>query len=110
MKYVDITVDESDLWSYRNYESTELIIPDIMTDEEICLINKSEESPVLESVPTTEAREVEISFVEESIIKKITIDDGSKEAERSKRKKCRCERCAITYVGGDSYQKHTFCQ
>ena len=106
MKYVDITVDESDLWGYRNYESTELIIPDIMTDEEICLINKSEESPVLESVKTTEAIEVEIAFVEESIIKKITIDDGSKEAESSKRKKCRYERCCITYVGGDFYQKH----
>ena len=48
-------MDESDLWGYMNYESTELIISDIMTDEEICLINKSKESPVLESIPTTEA-------------------------------------------------------
>ena len=31
----DITVDESDLWSYTNYESTELVISDIMTYEEI---------------------------------------------------------------------------
>ena len=54
----EITVDESDLWGYTNYESTELIISDIMTDEEICLINKSEESSVLESIPTTEAGEV----------------------------------------------------
>ena len=29
------TVDEFDLWGYTNYESTELIISDIMTDEEI---------------------------------------------------------------------------
>ena len=48
----NITVDKSDLWGYTNYESTELIISDIMTDEEICLINKSEESPVLDSIPT----------------------------------------------------------
>ena len=44
-----------------------------MTDEEICLINKSEESPVLESILTTEAGEVEITFVEESMVKKMTI-------------------------------------
>ena len=53
-----ITVDESDLWSYTNYESTELVISDIMTYEEIFLINKSEESPALESIPTSEAGEV----------------------------------------------------
>ena len=54
----DITVDESDLWGYTNYESTELVISDIMTYEEIFLINKSEESPALESIPTSEAGEV----------------------------------------------------
>ena len=69
----DIIGDESDLWVYTNYESTEQIISDIMTDEEICLINKSEESPVLESILTTEAGEVEITFVEESMVKKMTI-------------------------------------
>ena len=99
----DIIVDESDLWGYTNYESTELIVPDIMTDEEICLINKSEESPVLESIPTTEAGEVEITLVEESIIKKMTIDDGSKTAEISKRKKYQFKRCGITYVRWDFY-------
>ena len=62
-----------------------------MTDEEISLINKSEESPVLESIPTTEAGEVEIAFVQESMIKKMTIDDGIKAAESSKRKKYQCE-------------------
>ena len=102
----DIIVDESDLRGYTNYESTKLIISDIMTDDEICLINKSEESPVLESIPTTEAGEVEITFVEESMIKKMTIDDGSKAAESSKRKKYQCERCGITYVKWDFYQKH----
>ena len=50
-----------------------------MADEEVCLINKSEESPVLESTPTTEAGEVEITFAEGSVIKKMTIDNGSKE-------------------------------
>ena len=94
----DIIVDESDLWVYTNYESTELIISDIMTGEEICLINKSKESPVLESIPTTEAGEVEITFAEESMVKKTAIDDGSKAAEISKRKKYQCERCGITYV------------
>ena len=53
-----ITVDESDLWGYPNYESTELIITNIIIGLEISLINKSEESPVLESIPTTEAGEV----------------------------------------------------
>ena len=104
----DITVDESDLWGYTNYESTELIISDIMTDEKICLINKSEEIPVLESIPTTEVGEIEIASVEESMIKKMTIDDGSKAAENSKRKKHQCERCGITYVRGDFYQKHIY--
>ena len=47
-----ITVDESDLRCHTNYESTELIISDIMTDEEIGLINKNEECPVLKSIPT----------------------------------------------------------
>ena len=40
--------------------------------EEICLINKSKESPVLESTPTTEAQEIKIVFVEEPMIKKMT--------------------------------------
>lgn len=102
----DIIVDESDLWGYTNHESTELIISDIMTDEKISLINKSKESPVLESIPITEAGEVEITFVEESMIKKMTIDDGSKAAEISKRKKYQCERCGITYVRWDFYQRH----
>ena len=53
-----ITVDESDLWGYPNYESTELIITNIIIGLEISLINKSEESPVLESIPTTKAGEV----------------------------------------------------
>ena len=97
-------MDESDLWGYTNYESTELIISGIMTDEEICLINKREESPVLESIPT-EAGEVEITLVEESMIKKMTIDDGSKTAEISKRKKYQFKRCGITYVRSDFYQK-----
>ena len=101
-----ITMDDYDLWGYTNYESTELIISDIMTDEEICLINKSKESPVLESIPTTEAGEIKIVFVEESMIKKMTFDDGSKAAESSKRKKYQCERCGITYVRWDFYQKH----
>ena len=89
-----------------NHESTELIISDIMTDGEISLINKSKESPVLESIPTNEAGEVEIAFVEESMIKKMAIDDGSKAAESSNRKKYQCERCGITYVRRDFYQKH----
>ena len=80
-------MDESDLWGYMNYESTELIISDIMTDEEICLINKSKESPVLESIPTTEAGEAEINFIKELMVKKVAIDDASKSAESSKRKK-----------------------
>ena len=80
-------MDESDLWGYMNYESTELIISDIMTDEEICLINKSKESPVLESIPTAEAGEVEINFIKELMVKKVAIDDASKAAESSKRKK-----------------------
>ena len=80
-------MDESDLWGYMNYESTELIISDIMTDEEICLINKSKESPVLESIPTMEAGEVEINFIKELMVKKVAIDDASKAAESSKRKK-----------------------
>ena len=77
-----------------------------MTDEEICLVNKSEQSPVLESIPTTEAGEVEITFVEGLVTKKMTIDDGSKAAGRNKRKKYQCERCGITYVRWDFYQKH----
>ena len=81
-----ITLDESDLKGHTSYESTELIISNIMTDEEIDLINEREESPVLESIPT-EPVEVEIAFVEESVIKKMTIDSGSKAAESSKRKK-----------------------
>ena len=89
----DIIVDESDLWGYT-------------TDEEICLINKGEESPVLESIPITEAGEVEITFVEESMVKKMTIDDGNNAAESSKRKKHQCERCGITYVRWDFYHKH----
>ena len=67
-------MDESDLWCYTNYKSTELVISDIMTDEEICSINKSEESPMLESIPAAEAGEVEITFAEESIIKSVAID------------------------------------
>ena len=102
----DIIVDESDLWGYTNYESKELIFSDIMTDEEICLINKGEESPVLESIPITEAGEVEITFVEESMVKKMTIDDGNNAAESSTRKKHQCERCGITYVRWDFYHKH----
>ena len=66
----DITVDESDLWGYTDYESTELIIYDIMIDEKISLINKSEESPVLELIPTTAAGEVEIDFIGQLMIKK----------------------------------------
>ena len=46
---------------------------------------------MLESIPTTEAGEVEIAFVQESMIKKMTIDDGIKAAESSKRKKYQCE-------------------
>ena len=99
-------MDESDLWCYTNYKSTELVISDIMTDEEICSINKSEESPVLESIPATEAGEVEITFAEESIIKRMTIDHWSKAAESSKRKKYQCERCGITYVRWNVYQNH----
>ena len=77
-----------------------------MADEEICLINKSEESPVLESVPTTEAGEVEITFVEGSMIKKTTIDDGNKAVGSSKKKKYQCQRCGIAYVRWDFYQEH----
>ena len=102
----DITVDESDLRGHTNYESTELIISDIMTEEEIGLLNKSEESPMLELIPTTEAGEVEIAFVEESMIKMMTIDDGTKAAENSKRKKYQCENCGMAYVREDFYQKH----
>ena len=40
------------------------------------------------------------------MIKEITIDDGSKAAESSKREKYQCERCGITYVRGNFYQKH----
>ena len=69
----DITVNESDLWGSTNYESAELIISDIMTDEEISLVNKIDPKIDLESIPTTEV-EVEIAFVEESMIKKITIE------------------------------------
>ena len=39
---------------------------------------------VLESISTTEAGELEIAFVHESMIKKMTIDDESKAAESSK--------------------------
>ena len=69
----DITVNESDLWGSTNYESAELIISDIMTDEEISLVNKIDPKIDLESIPTTEV-EVEIAFVEESMIKKMTIE------------------------------------
>ena len=69
----DITVNESDLWGSTNYESAELIISDIMTDEEIYLVNKTDPKIDLESIPTTEV-EVEIAFVEESMVKKMTIE------------------------------------
>ena len=69
----DITVNESDLWGSTNYESAELIISDIMTDEEISLVSKIDPKIDLESIPTTEV-EVEIAFVEESMIKKMTIE------------------------------------
>ena len=69
----DITVNESDLWGSTNYESAELIISDIMTDEEISLVNKIDPKIDLESIPTTEV-EVEIAFVEEPMIKKMTIE------------------------------------
>ena len=69
----DITVNESDLWGSTNYESAELIISDIMTDEEISLVNKIDPKIDLESIPTTEV-EVEIAFVEESMNKKMTIE------------------------------------
>ena len=65
----DMTVDESALWGYRSYENKELIVSDIMTDEGISLINNSEESPVLESILTTDAGEVKIAFVEKLVIK-----------------------------------------
>ena len=78
---------ESDLRGYTNYGSTELTISDIMTDEEICLINKSEESPVLELILTPAAGEVEITFVKELMVKKMAINDGRKAAESRKRKK-----------------------
>ena len=102
----DITVDESDLKGHMNYESTELIISDIMIEKEVDLLNKSEESPMLKLIPTTEAGKAEIAFVEESMIKMMTIDDGSKAAENSKRKKYQCEKCGMAYVRGDFYQKH----
>ena len=86
--------------------STELVISDIMTDEEICSINKSEESPMLESIPAAEAGEVEITFAEESIIKSVAIDHWSKAAESSKMKKYQCERCGITYARWNFYKKH----
>ena len=44
-----------------------------MTDEEISLVNKIDPKIDLESIPTTEV-EVEIAFVEESMIKKMTIE------------------------------------
>ena len=69
-----------------------------MTDEEISLINQSKERQVLDSVPATEAGEVEIAFLKQSMIKKMTIDDGSKAEESSKRKKYQCERCGVTYI------------
>ena len=69
-----------------------------MADEKFFLINKSEESLVLESVPTTEAGQVEITFAEELMIKKMVIDDGSKATENSETKKYQCERCGILYV------------
>ena len=102
----DITVNESDLRGHTNYESTELIISDIMTEEETGLLNKSEESPLLELIPTTEAGGVEIAFVEESMIKMMAIDDASKAAENSKRKKYQCEKCGMAYVRRDFCQKH----
>ena len=82
----DITVDDLKI---TNYESTELIISDIIPDEEIGLIYNCEESLLLESIPT-KAGEVEIAFVEEPIIKKTTVQDESKAAESSKRKKYQC--------------------
>ena len=93
-----ITVDKSDLRSHTNCESTELIISDLMTDDEIVVINEGEESPVLESIPT-EARE-------EKMIKKITISDRSKAAESSKSRKYQGERSCMTYVRDGFYQKH----
>ena len=103
----DITVDESDLWGHTNYKSTELLTSDIMTNEEICLINKSEKSPELELILTTEAGgEVEIAFAKESMIKKMTVNYRSKAAERREKKKYQCERCGMTYVRGDFYQKY----
>ena len=77
-----------------------------MIDEEICSINKSEESPMQESIPATEAGEVEITFAEDSIIKSMAIDYWSKEAESSKKKKYQCERCGITYARWNFHQKH----
>ena len=41
---------------------------------------------MLESMSTTEAGELEIAFVHESMIKKMTIDDESKAAESSKQR------------------------
>ena len=40
------------------------------------------------------------------MIKKMTIDDGRKASESTKRNKYQCERCGITYVRWNFYQRH----
>ena len=99
--FVDFELEDDG--SYELIIYTELIISGIMTEKEIDLLNKSEESHMPELIPTTEAGEVETAFVEESMIKMMTIDDGSKAAESSKRKKYQCEKCGMAYVRGDFY-------
>ena len=42
------------------------------------MFKKSQKSLVLELIPTMKAEEVEITFVEELMIKKMTIYDGSR--------------------------------
>lgn len=78
----DITVDESDLSGYTNYERTILILTDMMMMRKFVSYIKVRK--VLESISTTEAGELEIAFVHESMIKKMTIDDERKAAESSK--------------------------
>ena len=89
---------------HMNYESTELIISRIMNEEEIDLLNKSEESPMLELIPTSWGSRN--SFCGRVDDKMMTIHDRSKAAESSKRKKYQCEKCSMAYVRGDFYQKH----
>ena len=105
----DSLVNENDLNGHICYENTEVVISDVLSEEEIKVVQENDEDLGLKNIEMSIPQqhqpfhepEPELQFIDESDIKLVTVEEN-----KPKKKKYKCKKCGVLYCRKDFYQKH----